>query len=306
MSIAAFLLPLALAAPPQCTWKSEATGTTFDLSPLAGQQSISFGSSLQSLFSGTSLMPFASMGAGLQQIAVSLCGTGNSRANAGSCNGESVPAILIERAASRPAEDDDPFAILFGGALRPAPTSAAQPPRCTVLGRLPSSGKPQIALLDSSDPDAGLVVQFPKGDVCREGQRYSLIVLLHCDLDAIGHTKQMPAQVQARGRCEFVVSFTTAAACPINVGERCAPNCPKTWLGDGECDPSCDTAACDHDGGDCANRPPSGGTSLASPASVGSCAPGCQASWRGDKECDVCCRRCRSNSEPPLDAVLPC
>lgn len=37
----------------------------------------------------------------------------------------------------------------------------------------------------------------------------------------------------------------------------CSTSCPSSFLGDGECDTSCDSAACLNDGGDCGSLPPS-------------------------------------------------
>ena len=56
---------------------------------------------------------------------------------------------------------------------------------------------------------------------------------------------------------------------------RCAPNCPSSWVSDGECDAVCNVAACNLDGGDCANQP--------------ACSPGCRAHVLGDGHCDAPC-----------------
>ena len=66
-------------------------------------------------------------------------------------------------------------------------------------------------------------------------QRYSLLLMLECNLAEHGLGSQIPARVQTRHHCEWVVSISTAAACPVNVGALCAPNCPRNWLGDGDC-----------------------------------------------------------------------
>ena len=120
--------------------------------------------------------------------------------------------------------------------------------------------------------------------MCRQGQRYSLLVMLQCDLTAPSIGGQMGARVQARSACEYVVVISAPAGCPINDGPRCSPNCPRTWLADGECDPGCDTPACDQDGGDCSSA-----GARTSSVQAGLCAPGCAASWRGDRECDEEC-----------------
>ena len=59
-----------------------------------------------------------------------------------------------------------------------------------------------------------------------------LLYILRCDLRAT----QTTAAVQQRDACLWTVQIKTAAACPVEEAE-CAPNCPNTWLKDGECAP---------------------------------------------------------------------
>ena len=79
---------------------------------------------------------------------------------------------------------------------------------------------------------------------------------------------------------------------------NCAVGCPDGWIADGYCDAACCNAACQWDGGDCANstqaesavrswddrRPKS--SALASKY----CSTGCPNSWIGDKVCDRSCK----------------
>ena len=55
----------------------------------------------------------------------------------------------------------------------------------------------------------------------------------------------------------------------------CSSGCQTSWIGDGECDEACRTAACNWDGGDC--------------AWVDACAVGCPDEWIGDGVCDDSC-----------------
>ncbi|XP_022795137.1 fibrillin-1-like [Stylophora pistillata] len=50
--------------------------------------------------------------------------------------------------------------------------------------------------------------------------------------------------------------------------------CPDTWLGDGLCDHTCNSTSCDYDGGDCAKK---------------ECSPGCASEILGDGICDHQC-----------------
>ena len=216
-------------ATPRCQYKSEAHGATYELAPLAKQQEISFGSSVGDLLPG----PFAQL-AGMssrpqQSIVLSLCADPHDPVP--TCNGESAPGILVERPAEQPTHpfNDPMIAALFGAPPRVAspPSSTPKRTRCAVLGRRNPKG-PQVALLDDADPGKGLLIKFDKGDECRPGQRFSLLIMLECHLGAQGLGSSIPARVQARAQCEWVISVTTAAACPVNVGELCAPNCPRT------------------------------------------------------------------------------
>ncbi|CAE7258007.1 Gnptab [Symbiodinium natans] len=59
----------------------------------------------------------------------------------------------------------------------------------------------------------------------------------------------------------------------------CATGCYSSWRGDGECDSSCNNAACNYDDGDCNQE----------------CADGCHSHWRGDSECDSVCNNAQCN-----------
>ena len=80
----------------------------------------------------------------------------------------------------------------------------------------------------------------------------------------------------------------------------CAPGCADSWISDGYCDPSCNVAACDFDGGDCngtssrfsgwsQRSQSSSSQSSASPTSR-YCSYGCPNTWIGDKVCDRACK----------------
>jgi len=270
----------ALSPSTRCIFKSEAHSATFDLSPLATEHEIKFDSGL-----GNLLADFPGFVSGPQQsLVLSVCGP-DAPGEFSTCHGEHAPGILVERTPPRsPGPFGDPIlaAFLGGGAgARPAEPARTA---CAVLGRPPA--KPEVVLLDADRPERGLQLIFGKGDECRPGQRYSLLLMLECNLAEHGLGSQIPARVQTRHHCEWVVSISTAAACPVNVGALCAPNCPRNWLGDGECDPGCDSEACGHDGGDCDARSRTN-------AAAAQCAPGCVESWRGDKECDEECNTAR-------------
>ncbi len=285
MAAILLLLPPLATKPQKCTWTSEAHQAVFDLAPL--QHPMQFSSGGFSSLAGPLAEMLGQMADRQRTVSVALCDTGGT-AEQPVCRGERAPGIIFEREAPRtPTGSQFDIEQLFGDLLgahveRPS-AQPARPAGCAVLGRWPSNG-PKFSLLDPNDPSAGLQALYDKGDLCRESQRFSLLVMLRCDLRKIDAAERTAAQVQARSACEWVVSMSTAAACPVNVGTSCATNCPRTWLGDGECDPGCDTSACEHDGGDCA------GTG-ARPAVIGPtfCAPGCQSGWIADRECDVEC-----------------
>ncbi|CAL4123915.1 unnamed protein product, partial [Meganyctiphanes norvegica] len=75
---------------------------------------------------------------------------------------------------------------------------------------------------------------------------------------------------------------------------ECSSGCPGSWLGDGYCDTSCNTSACDWDGGDC-----DGGKSHGGLMDIGEdenidgmldfCASSCSDLWLSDKYCDQAC-----------------
>eukprot|EP00122_Pirum_gemmata_P002180 Pgem_evm1s1974 len=53
---------------------------------------------------------------------------------------------------------------------------------------------------------------------------------------------------------------------------ECATGCPPSWIGDGDCDLSCNNNACGFDGNDCPD-----------------CAPGCSSQYLNNGRCDVQC-----------------
>lgn len=292
----------------RCGWKSEAHGATFDLAPIGDAREIKLGSAL-SILAG--MGPRGAQQQPEQSIIITPCSELRAAADP-ACGDERAPGILIERPpSSNPMHSISMNPLLESllklnhGRRQTSLDTSERPARCTILGRR-SSPDSVFSLLDPKDPGKGLQARFEKGDECRPGQRYSILLMLQCDLSAQGTTSRMPARIQKRNACEWVVSLSSAAACPVNVGERCAPNCPRTWLGDGECDPGCDSAgvppdmtlwqlecahlnstasctACNHDGGDCSEP------ALKNSRAQLQCAPGCEIAWRGDRECDEEC-----------------
>ena len=312
MSAAAFAVSLAVAqvpsAPKKCSWSPPTfPHHMFDLGPLAAQKDIAFksGNEMENLLAGT---PFAELlgshvgATGPQQtIVISVCG--DTRGDGDSlCRGERAPGVLTEKSPEHPLTRDPAFAGLGGvlGDVLGGGRAPPRPARCMILGRRMAG--PKFALIDPEDATRGLQILYDKGDECsagsraadgtvRPGRRSSILFLLRCSLDlrAQGVNQHLQAEVQRRDGCQWVVSITTAAACPVNAGPEttCAPNCPRTWLGDGECDPGCSVRACGWDGGDCergAVRPPPAHAEAAN-----ACAPGCERAWRGDHECDEEC-----------------
>ena len=264
----------------KCMWSPPLHAQhVFDLGPLAKQRDITFesGSGVENMLAGTPFAEFFGnvMGGGPQQtIVISVCGDTRGNGDA-ACRGERAPGVITERSSAVHALVDGHIE------LRPAAQS-----KCLVLGR--RAGGPKFALLDDANPEAGLQLLYEKGDECSPGRRASLLFMLRCSLDvrAQGINERLQADVQRRDKCQWVVSITTSAACPVNAGPQttCAPNCPRTWLGDGECDPGCSNRACGWDGGDCER-----GSRPEPPSQQPQCAPGCVEGWRGDGECDEEC-----------------
>ena len=210
----------------------------YNLDPLARQQEIRFGPSLGGLLP----MPFAGLRgdsfAPQQSLLISACQDDSGA----TCDGEHAPGILIDHGtasvarpmptAARPMpiqlvrraldEVSDWLNQLISSAGQPHPATvphpSQSPTRCAVLGRRAKG--PQYSLLDENDPERGLQLRFDKGSECRPGQRYTLILMLECNLAAQGLGSQIPARVQRRSACEFVVRVETAVGCPINVGEK--------------------------------------------------------------------------------------
>ncbi|KAK7070841.1 hypothetical protein SK128_002684 [Halocaridina rubra] len=75
---------------------------------------------------------------------------------------------------------------------------------------------------------------------------------------------------------------------------ECSSGCPGSWLNDGYCDRSCNTSACEWDGGDCANNKEDEGMfegedDFGSDLTLDFCAPSCSDLWISDKYCDHSC-----------------
>ena len=251
--------------PTKCAWTPPGRSGQFDLSPLADFHDLQFTTRGEdppstSVFAGhplASLLGAAGLesGNGLQTLFVSLCHSNVEH----SCHGERSPGML-----SLPPGQQ---AIVNGERVGNGRS------RCAVIGRETSR---RFSLLDERDAGKGLMILYGKGDPCKPGKRMALLFVLVCKLDAKDHGQV--ADVQQRDQCMWVVRLETAAACPIKT-QLCAPNCPTTWLHDGECDPGCYNTACSFDHGDCSTPP----------QTEGQCAPGCVGAWRGDKECDEEC-----------------
>lgn len=72
---------------------------------------------------------------------------------------------------------------------------------------------------------------------------------------------------------------------------ECSSGCPGSWLGDGYCDTSCNTSACEWDGGDCTGGKGDGaGLDMDYDFGVDDtpdfCASSCSDLWLADKYCD--------------------
>ncbi|XP_045584036.2 N-acetylglucosamine-1-phosphotransferase subunits alpha/beta [Procambarus clarkii] len=75
---------------------------------------------------------------------------------------------------------------------------------------------------------------------------------------------------------------------------ECSSGCPGSWLGDGYCDTSCNTTACEWDGGDCTGEKGEGDMldiedDFGADMTVEFCAPSCSDLWLADKYCDHSC-----------------
>lgn len=57
---------------------------------------------------------------------------------------------------------------------------------------------------------------------------------------------------------DLPATTTTTTTTTTTEPERCRPNCPGFWLGDGMCDEECNGARCNYDGGDCDPAPSRG------------------------------------------------
>ena len=231
----------------------------------------SFFSDANGPFGGGAGGPFGGATAPRQyRVYFTVCGKNSPRH---ACPAENLPHAVgvVEYAAPR------------GATMQPQGAAA-----CKVLG---VANEASWAPLDENRPQDGLQLKYSKGSLCKDGRRMQLLFLLRCDLRASAST----ASLQQRDPCLWTVNIRTPAACPVQES-ICAPNCPTTWIHDGECDPGCNNEACRFDGGDCSGGggtggAASGGGGAAAPAAsmAGQCAPGCLPSWLGDKECDEEC-----------------
>ena len=105
-----------------------------------------------------------------------------------------------------------------------------------------------------------------------------------------------PVAGSAAGGCTLYLSVTAYESSSYHLvvfdtanpeGTACAAGCDWKQLGDGECQPQCDTSSCFFDRGDCAASAAGDATSS---ASAGGCKAGCKADeWRNDGWCDPAC-----------------
>lgn len=92
----------------------------------------------------------------------------------------------------------------------------------------------------------------------------------------------------------------------VNVVEECSENCTTGSVGDGICNPLCNTANCDFDGGDC--RPVTVSSSDTQTNQLSQCWPGCYGFMLGDGACQSNCDvpACAYDSGDCLAINNPC
>ncbi|KAK3853814.1 hypothetical protein Pcinc_039664 [Petrolisthes cinctipes] len=88
--------------------------------------------------------------------------------------------------------------------------------------------------------------------------------------------------------------YTTSSGYKVHLSwslPECSSGCPGSWLGDGYCDVSCNTSACEWDGGDCFGgaRPDLDDFQDQDDSVMDFCAPSCADLWLADKFCDSSC-----------------
>ena len=177
----------------------------------------------------------------------------------------------------------DQFAHYFGpqgacsttGAVCKGHDGCTDGGECVGLGDLDTQA---VALMPKQ---RGLVVTYTGGEYCVGGAnadrpRHRVTYYVYCN-QAVQPVKLL--QMDTSRPCETRLWFQSAAGCAIATA-KCAPTCPKHWLGDGTCDQGCNNEACGHDGGDC----------WGAKADDAQCSPGCKEGWLGDGICDEECR----------------
>ena len=132
---------------------------------------------------------------------------------------------------------------VVGGVLYDLPSDRAEQFRLPFLVCAAMASSARCAFRGTTSPTTPQSVRGSR----RVARTSSLLFMLRCSLDvrAQGINERLQADVQRRDKCQWIVSITTSAACPVNAGPQttCAPNCPRTWLGDGEYDPGCSNRA---------------------------------------------------------------
>jgi hypothetical protein len=208
---------------------------------------------------------------------------------------------------------------MYGG----GPPDAGKGPGGGAIEACERFGSPlhrSIALLDHKTPEKGVAVEFSEGEACADGPGGKSVsrIEVHCDptadpFNALRVTDYKPCQISLR--MESVagcpVRHAGSAAAAATAAGSCAANCDRSRLGDGVCDPGCNTLGCIFDGGDCYDWR----LARAANASL-RCAAGCPAAWLRDGTCQDACNTescwhdggdCKANSaaaaRSPLDLL---
>ena len=144
-----------------------------------------------------------------------------------------------------------------------------QIPRKTIFISRLSSYDPTLATIQA-DPECDSLTSCSGHGICMANGSCK------CDLFYTGkmcQTNSCPGRCSGQGTC-------IEGVCVCNFGwdgddrseiKLCTPLCPEIWIGDGVCDPDCNTAKCLQDKGDC----------------QGVCI--CPNVWLGDGSCDQIC-----------------
>ena len=146
-----------------------------------------------------------------------------------------------------------------------------------------------VAPIESS-PEKGLTVTYTGGDKCDhevesglEHLKYSTRLSVQCDPN-----QQFPRITFLnfdQTSCQWVIELASKAGCQLPTqAKECSAACHASWIGDGVCDPACNTDACGRDKGDCTK-----GHHTVDGAYGQQCAPGCELSMVGDGHCDRAC-----------------